>query len=63
MSYGILAQYANVLFKSGGADLHVAVFPYSTEISCAFQSLFPSLLLSNFKAAAPSAEFISCLWG
>lgn len=22
-----MAQYANVLFKSGGADLHMAVFP------------------------------------
>lgn len=40
----------------------MAAFPYSTEISCASQpSLFSSLLLSNFKAVAPSAEFISCL--
>lgn len=29
MSSGLLAQYANVLCKSGGADLHMAVFPYS----------------------------------
>lgn len=61
MSSGILAQYANVLFKSGGADLHMAMFPYSREICFSKSSLFSCPLRSNFKAVAPSAEFIRCL--